>query len=473
MPFASAIASEDETGCPRRLKEVVMTYGRRRNPIVIVLACALISMFAGPVHAAPGDLDPSFGGDGKVLTDFTKGRDGARDVAIQANGKIVVVGRASTRRGYGRFALARYRANGHLDPAFGGDGSVTTNFAKREDSASAVAIQADGKIVAVGGADTTARVGVFAVARYDRDGTLDTTFGGDGKVTTSFTGGHDAASDVAIQTDGKIVVVGTTGPGEFALARFDPDGTLDTTFDSDGKVTTSVSAGTDSADAVAIQADGKIVVAGDSWTETGWDGIDVVRYETDGSIDTAFGTGGVATVEFTNGSPGGGDGAGGVAIQSDGKIVVAGDAGFCCEFTSSFGVARFDGDGTLDTTFSGNGKVVTNFTKNDDSAGDVAIQADGKIVAVGVAGYQWGKIATFALVRYDTDGTLDRTFGNQGKLRTAFRATVPSDPIGILGAWAGAVAIQTDGRIVAVGGADREVDGRIDGRFALARYLNG
>ena len=135
----------------------------------------------------PGNLDPTFGGDGKVLTDFTKGRDGARDVAIQANGKIVVVGRASTRRGFGRFALARYRANGHLDPAFGGDGVVTTNFAKREDAASAVAIQADGKIVAVGFADVTARVEVFAVARYDRDGTLDTTFGDKGKVTTGFT----------------------------------------------------------------------------------------------------------------------------------------------------------------------------------------------------------------------------------------------------------------------------------------------
>ena len=159
----------------------------------------------------PGDLDPTFGGDGKVLTDFTKGRDGARDVAIQANGKIVVVGRASTRRGYGRFALARYRANGHLDPAFGGDGVVTTNFAKKEDAASAVAIQADGKIVAVGFADMTARVEVFAVARYDRDGTLDTTFGDNGKVTTGFTReGYDAASDVAIQADGKIVVVGTT-----------------------------------------------------------------------------------------------------------------------------------------------------------------------------------------------------------------------------------------------------------------------
>lgn len=450
-----------------------MTNGRRRNPIVIVLACALISMFAGPVHAAPGNLDPTFGGDGKVLTDFTKGRDGARDVAIQANGKIVVVGRASTRRGFGRFALARYRANGHLDPAFGGDGVVTTNFAKKEDAAAAVAIQADGKIVAVGFADVTARVEVFAVARYDRDGTLDTTFGDKGTVTAGFTPeGYDAASDVAIQADGKIVVVGTTWDlREFALARFDPDGTLDTTLDGDGKVTTSVSVGDDSAEAVAIQPDGKIVVAGDSWTETGWDGIDVVRYEPDGSIDTAFGTGGVATVEFTDGSPGGGDGAGGVAIQSDGKIVVAGDAGLCCEYTSSFGVARFNDDGTLDTTFSGNGEVVTNFTKNDDSAGDVAIQADGKIVAVGVAGYQWGKIATFALVRYDTDGTLDRTFGNRGKLRTPFRATVPSDPIGILGAWAGAVAIQTDGRIVAVGGADREVEGRIDGRFALARYL--
>jgi len=417
------------------------------------MACSLAMMSASPSRAAPGDLDRTFGVGGRVITNLTPGNDGASDVAIQANGKIVVAGRASSRRGYGRFAVTRYRANGGLDPAFGGDGVVITNFSKREDSAAGVAIQADGKIVAVGGANPTARISKFAVARYNTDGTLDATFAGNGKATTGFSGGQDEGRDVAIQADGKIVVAGTADPGEFALARYNLDGTLDTSFDTDGKATADITAEYDAANAVAIDADGKIVVAG-----YGGDlplTFALARFNPDGTLDTTFDGDGVVTTDLTDGF----DNANAVTIQSDGKIVAAGEAGFCCEYTGSFGLVRYDADGTLDATFSGDGKVFTNFTNGDDSAGAVAIQPDGKIVAAGSEGFN-GASSRFALVRYDADGVRDPTFGDNGRVITRFSRGFD---------FARGVAIQTDGRIVAVGSTHPDIDG-LDGLFALARY---
>ncbi|HEX6401320.1 MAG TPA: delta-60 repeat domain-containing protein [Actinomycetota bacterium] len=448
-----------------------MSRARHRRPILTLILIVSV-MWTIPAGAAPGDLDSTFGRGGKVITNLTVGRDSAEDVAIQANGKIVVVGR-TVGRSSGKFALVRYRTDGHLDSTFGGNGIVTTNLAKREDSASAVAIQPDGKIVVVGTANIAALSYVFAIARYERDGTLDAQFGKGGKVRLGFSaGGDDSAADLAIQPDGKIVIVGSSYVLDmFALARLDPDGSLDTSFGGDGRVTTSVGPGADSAQAVAIQPDGKIVVAGESWTLSGFDGIDVVRYEADGQVDLAFGTDGVATVEFTEGSDGAGDMVRAVAIQSDGKIVVAGDAGGHAEYTSGFGLARFDADGTLDATFHGDGKIVTNFTRWDDSASDLTIGADGRIVAAGVAGYGWDSVATFAVVRYEPDGSLDGSFGRGGKLRTRFGAILP-DGLDIVGAGASGIAIQADGRFVVAGTADRVADGRLDGRFAVARYRN-
>jgi uncharacterized delta-60 repeat protein len=159
-----------------------------------------------------------------------------------------------------------------------------------------------------------------------------------------------------------------------------------------------------------------------------------------------------------------------VALQPDGKIVVAGAAGGLAEYTSRFGLARFGDDGVLDATFGGDGTVRTNFTRWDDNAKDLAIQPDGKIVAVGVAGFGWGGLSTFALARYEADGSLDDTFGEGGKLRTPFGGPGPGDLIEILGAHAAAVELQPDGRIVVAGEADRAGADRIDGRFAVARY---
>ena len=231
-----------------------------------------------PALAAAGQLDTSFGGDGKVTTHFAKRSfDTGFGVALQSNGKIVAVG--FSQQSHSRFALARYNPDGTLDPSFGGDGKVRTHFAKGSfDFGFGVALQSDGKIVAAGSSQhrffTTQRSHArFALARYNPDGTLDPSFGGDGKVTTHFAPkSNDIASGVAIQSDGRIVAAGASRQPRFrfALARYGSDGTLDPSFGGDGKVRTHFATRSgDYASAVALQANGKILVAGDSFRPRG------------------------------------------------------------------------------------------------------------------------------------------------------------------------------------------------------------
>jgi uncharacterized delta-60 repeat protein len=411
--------------------------------------------WASAANAAPGALDTTFSGDGKATTDFTSGFDSAFGVGVQpADGKIVVAGEVSASGG--RFGLARYNTTGTLDSTFSTDGKVTTDFTSGFDAAFDVTIQpADGKIVAVGRAAT--RRGAFALARYNTNGTLDATFSGDGKVTTDFTAADDFAFGVAIQpTDGKIVVTGRAGGsgGRIALARYNTNGTLDTTFSTDGKVTTDFTSGDDRADLVAIQpADGGIVVAGTANYSAAFARFALARYTTIGTLDATFSGDGKVTTNFT----GSFDGAFGLAIQpADGKIVAAGQAGG--GNAGTMGLARYNTNGTLDSTFGGDGTVTTNFTRRLDYADDIAIQeGDGKIVAVGAANF-FGPDSKFALARYLPNGTLDGSFGGNGKVITNFTT-------GLDGAF-GVDLQPADGKIVAAGRAAGS-----GGRFALARYL--
>jgi uncharacterized delta-60 repeat protein len=290
------------------------------------------------------------------------------------------------------FAAAAIAAAGDLDPTFSADGKQISNFGAGPSAAAAAVRQADGKIVAVGAAD-----GNFLVARYNLDGSLDPSFSGDGRLQTSFTG-SDGAADVALQGN-KIVVVGRStnnanGFGYFALARYNPNGSLDPSFSGDGKQTTL------------------------------WGG---------------FGEG-----EAT-----------GVALQSDGKIVAVGITNIHGSHTRDFALARYNLNGSLDTSFSGDGLQTTDFLFGDgDQANDVAIQASGRIVAVGVAG--GGATGNdFGLARYNANGTLDTSFSADGRKRTNFGCCDSAN----------GVALQGDGRIVAVGTGN--------GEFALARYLGG
>ena len=409
---------------------------------------------APPAFAAPGDLDPSFGGDGKVITNFSPGLDEGNDVAIQADGKVVVVGAAA-----GRFAVARYEMDGSLDDSFSGNGKVKTNLVGGADRALGVAVQTNGKIVVAGihgiGANAT-----FALIRYTTDGSLDPSFGGDGKVKTNFTPSIDGANDVAIQADGKIVAAGLAGAaplahtGSFALARYRRNGSLDGTFGGDGKVRTNFTDDLDVALGVALQANGKIVTAGSAG------GINpafaLARHRPNGTLDDSFGGDGKVTTNF---SPfGAEDQAHDLAIQADGRIVAV---GLAREPDFVFALARYHRDGSLDTSFGGDGKVRTDFGSPDlDQANDVAIQADGRIVAAGSANGDSPPRGTFALVRYEADGSLDDSFGDGGKLTTNFSDNFDG---------ASGVALHADGRIVAAGVAD-DTD-VTDPTFAVARYL--
>jgi uncharacterized delta-60 repeat protein len=382
--------------------------------LIAVVALVLV-MLAFPSAAwGAGQLDPSFDGDGKVRTDFsvpgTDAFDTAFGVATQADGKIVAVGQSSD-----DFALARYNLDGNLDSTFDGDGKVLTNFGSG-DVAYGVAIQPDGKIVAVG---TTVAADDFAIARYNPDGSLDTTFDGDGRVLTNFDGQSDSANAVAIQPDSKIVVAGSTCECyfsfdmDFALARYNPDGTLDTTFDGDGKLTTGFGVG-DSASGVAIQSDGKIVAAGSSCASCDFAELDqdfaLARYNPDGSRDSSFSGDGRLTTDIS----GVNDAARDVAIQADGKIVAAGMGNYPA---ADFALARYNADGSLDPGFSGDGRVLTDFGRGDDASG-VAIQANGKIIAAGTR--NGGPSSDFVLARYKPDGNLDPSFGSDGKVLTDF-----------------------------------------------------
>ncbi|MGW5457378.1 calcium-binding protein [Streptomyces sp. NPDC003996] len=407
---------------------------------------ALVLALPGTAAAAPGDLDPTFGGNGTVLTDIG-GDDSANDVAVQPDGKIVSVGASADNSvPESDFALTRHNPDGTLDTSFGGDGRVTTpinNMIPPEQlqwsEAHAVALQSDGKIVVAGGSwREYENCCWFVVARYNPDGTPDTSFGGgDGRVFTDF-GTPEEAEDVAVQPDGKIVAAGYDG-GDAAVARYNPDGSLDTSFGGgDGMVTTnpagpSLQEGGD-ARALVLQPDGKIVVAG----EVGQTRFDfaLIRYNADGSLDTGFGSNGIQRTDF-----GGYDSAEALAVQSDGKIVAAGAGG------GGFALARYNTNGTLDTSFDGDGLVVT----PGGGAEDVKLQSDGRIVVAG------GGAGGFKVLRYNTNGGLDTGFGTGGQATTGFGG---SDV-------AHGVALQSDGKIVAVG------QGGPNNDFALARYQGG
>ncbi len=393
----------------------------------------------------PGTLDTGFDTGGKVTTPIGSGEDYAFAMAIDSAGKIVVAG--LSHNGSDRdFALARYNYNGTLDATFDSDGKVTTPIGSGDDVAYAMAIDSGGKIV-VAGYSNNGSNDDFALARYNSDGTLDATFDSDGKVTTPIGSGNDGAHAMAIDSAGKIVVAGYSYNGsnfDFALARYNVDGTLDTGFDTDGKVTTPIGSGNDVAYAIAIDSGGKIVVAGYSTGSN--NDFALARYNSDGSLDTGFDTDGKVTTPIGSSD----DYARAIAIDSGGKIVVA---GYSTGSNNDFALARYNVDGTLDTTFDTDGKVTTPIGSGNDGADAMAIDSNGKIV---VAGQSNGD---FALARYNSaDGTLDTGFGTGGKVTT---------PIDSSYDYATDMAIiDSAGKIVVAGVSDNGCNND----FALARY---
>jgi uncharacterized delta-60 repeat protein len=366
--------------------------------------------FALARYNTNGSLDTGFDTDGKLTSDIGSIYSVARAVAIQSDGKIVTAGYASNGSN-SDFSVVRYNTDGSFDTGFDGDGKALIPIGSSTDTAYSVAIQSDGKIV-VAGQTYTGSSYDFAVARLNSDGSLDTSFDTDGKVTTDFFGYTDCANGLAIQADGKIVVVGQSNQvynADFAIARYTTSGALDTTFHVDGKQTDSFFSYEDIAWAVAVQADGKIVVAGQTYNGSNTD-FAMIRYTSTGGYDTTFGT---SWGRVTTGVLSSDDRAYAMAIQSDGKIVLGGSA--YSASSTDFALVRYNTNGTLDTSFDTDGKVTTAVSGSTEEIYGLGIQTDGKIVAAGYANNNTN--ANFAVNRYDTAGALDTsTYGTSGKV---------------------------------------------------------
>lgn len=350
-----------------------------------------------------GSLDTSFSSDGMLTTAVGMGSyAGGASVTLQSDGKILVAGYSSNGTN-NDFALVRYNTDGSLDKSFSGDGIITTAVGSGSEGA-CVTIQSDGKIL-VAGVSYNGTDYDFALVRYNIDGSLDNSFSSDGILTTAIgLGTTESATFVTVQSDGKILVTGYSN-GDLALLRYSSDGSLDNTFSGDGQVTTSIGLNFDSGRSITLQSDGKILVAGTSRDSVNGYEFALVRYNTDGSLDTSFSSDGILTTGIRDGidiyRKGTMDDAYFVTVQADGKILVAGSS------NTDFAMLRYNTDGTLDTSFGVDGKL-TVYIGSLVVMGNVTVQADGKIIAA-FTNYNGSKY-DFGLVRLNSDGSLDRTF---------------------------------------------------------------
>lgn len=376
--------------------------------------------FAVARYRPDGHLDPTFGRRGITVTNLG-GDDEPHALALQADGRIVVAGYSDV-EGSSRFALARYRPDGHLDPSFGKGGTLVTGMEGKDVGAYGVAIQEDGKIVLAGYSDTEGS-SRLALARYRPDGQLDPAFGNAGRVFTDMMGTDVSANAVTLQPDGKVVLAGysdTDHSSRFAAARYDARGQLDTSFGTAGRVITDVHAHDVSYFAIAAAPAGALVAAGyaQSGEEVGTRDVALARYRPDGTPDPAFGKQGIVTTQL-----GGSDSASALLLQPDGRLVVAGYSD--TEGSSRFALARYDADGRLDASFGRRGITLVDVGGDDVAAASVVRLGDGRLIAAGYAEQEEGSL--FALVCCKSDGKLDPAFGSGGKVTTA--VGVPRGPV--------------------------------------------
>ena len=401
--------------------------------------------------AGGGALDSSFaGGSGWLRTlevrspsrNYLPG--GAEDLALQADGRLVAVGKMIDGQSHWYFGVFRYTSSGALDSSFGEGGWAELDLGSAS-FAHAVAVQRDGRIV-VAGESGCAQSTCFTLVRFMPDGSVDHSFAG-GVVHTPFaTYGSSRAYDVALQPDGKIVVAGMRYAGsdasddeQFAVARYLPDGSLDRSFSRDGLVSVDFGYGDADAEAVTVQPNGRILVAGDGKRSGSWTAGDfaVARLLPDGRLDRSFSDDGRTTVDF-----GVSETVSGLALQRNGMIVAAGSSG-ALRTPPRMAVARLRADGRLDRSFGVRGKVLTRPGANGGSARAVVQLRDGRIVAGGrVFDGVSHDTSAWVLVRYTAGGKLDASWGTGGLAVGDF---------GTGADWVGALAAQPDGKIVAAG----------------------
>ncbi len=333
------------------------------------------------IMPSAGNLDLSFDSDGKNTTELNSGKnDSAYSTEIQSDGKILVAG--DTFNGVNTdFGIVRYNTDGSLDTTFGNGGKVILPIGMGFDFVNAIDTQTDGKIVIAGYSEEGGNDADFTLVRLNMNGTVDTSFGINGKTLTDIAGNEDQIVPMIIEPNGKILAAGwsrTSFQSDVALVRYNSDGTLDTSFDTDGIVVTAIANNrNDFASDIVLQTDGKIVITGEAENGANTDFF-VARYETNGTLDAAFGTNGKTITDFANSE----DGATSLVLQTDGKIVVGGYTGNL--LNPDFALARYNADGTIDTAFGANGKTITDFVGNADFVNDIAIRGNGTIIAVGL-----------------------------------------------------------------------------------------
>ena len=390
----------------------------------LLLAALLALLSAAPAAALPGQLDPSFDGDGTKVLDKL-GLEGAQSVLIQPDGKLVVAANAAN--GGGGFAIARLHPDGGVDTGFDDDGVAYVGFGFGT-FARAAALQPDGKLVVAGAAD-----GDVAVTRLHANGSLDNGFDpggpdGDGKKIIDFLG-EEEGRDVVVQPDGKIVIVGSAGANAaLAVTRLNPDGSFDTTFDGDGVAGVELG-GDENGLAVALQPDGKILAGGHTTLDFN---VLVARFNrtgpSDATLDPTFGTwGGWRTIGY-----GGDDIATDVLVQPDGKVLIAGVGGSNTALT----VTRLKPDGSFDRSFDLDGTSGADFGGSETGTAAV-LQPDGKVVLVGSTSLN----NDIAVARLQPSGALDSSYSADGKTTINLGASE----------YGYASALQPDGRIVIAG----------------------
>ncbi len=419
--------------------------------------------------AAPGDLDVSFGNNGSAgfaIHSIVGGSNHeANAIAAQADGRIILAGACQSVSGKDSFCVIRMTADGERDNTFvAGSGSAITDLSVADDVPAAIAIQPNGRIVVAGSCADD-----FCVARYNINGSLDTSFNATGKRLVSISAGRDSASGVAIQPDGKIVIAGTCefialpnpSRDDFCVIRLNSDGSLDSGFGSGGRVTTSVGSGNARAYAMALHADGKILLAGSCTGATNTD-FCLVRYLPTGALDNSS----VANVRFDIDGKRiqpiglGSDTARSLIIQPDEKIVAAGTCDVGTD--NRFCIARFNYNGTLDTSFSTNGYTTLNPNPPESYGTALAIQPDGKLVVAGDCNRTMGS-GEACISRLEPDGGIDATFSGN-----AVPVAVVSDRDRV-----NAVLIQANGKIVSAGGCRSTLFNATYTRYCAIRYESG
>ena len=430
---------------------------------LLAVALAALAVCAPPAAAAPGDLDTSFSGDGRVSTLTSPDTFVARAVAMQSDGRIVVAGYSCNSgtcgpTGDSSFRLLRYTSDGGLDTDFGQGGMVTTTVGVGRSQAFDVIVRADGTIVAGGVASADALdPGSFALVGYKANGTLDTTFGTGGRVITRVGQGFDAISDLVPGFGDHFTAVGQANDtlhDRFALARYDRRGKPDPSFGDKGSVLVPTSAPYAYGAAGAQLPDGRVVAVGASGNDTATESL---RFS-----GTAVDFSGAATAPWIRPVGASYSYANAVVALADGRVLSAGVA------TERLGnpamaLMRTSPTGVLDRTWDGDGLALAR-AGDGTVASDLVLDAEGRAVAAGDATI--GADHAFAVARFDGAGALDRSFGG-GVVLTSFPGTSR--------ARATAIARQADGKLVVAGiacssGSGAQCTGGT-ARLALARYL--